>query len=1053
MKPNFALSLTHESVALLHRAPNGWLLVGSVALDSDDLAGEMSFWRSTAQTLAPHGVTCKLVIPNSEVLYRHLHAPGPDEERRRAQIVAQIDGLTPYRVDELAFDWAVTPAGVHVAIVARETLAEAEAFAVSHKLNPVSFVAQPDAADFAGEPFFGPTGCAARILGPGVVPQRDAVPLAVNGKATVPPRPDLLKDERPNAEPTKAEPTKAAPPPAPGSAAPASPAPATAVPPVPAATSAPKPAASAETPGALSLMASKLVQAVRPGPANPAPPSPTATQPKAIAVKLDPGAPVASAADALTKADLPAPAIGIPRSGGDAKVPDAKARLSGPDAPIIAFRSGRSGKVDPVLVASPAPEVSSGRLQLPQQPKRPGARFAERAGALLKGITAPASAEVKAGGKSVLSPDVESDSSTAKSATSKPVAPEPVAPEPQALKPEVVKPGTLKSGTPKPDTQANSVMATTPVAGPKPAGPATTASPAKAAAAETDARKAEAEAMTVFGARRNAHEDKGFMKRGVLLTVGLLLILGAVALASVLLTGTSDTGVAGQSATAPAPVAPPAPLSLTQDAAPESESAAPHDVAADPGPVPDPAATRPDADPVPAPDATVADGAVIADADPAATDPVPDETGPVTGDSDAAVREALGLPADPVPAPTEDADGIAAPDSEASTATGLAATDAQTGPQGTNPPQPDQGGFALSTTTAPALADLIAGLPTLSPPGDLASAPPLSLPPPAPFGTEFDLGPDGLVVPTPEGALTPQGIRVHSGSPGVRPPTRPEAPPMPEPATAEPDAAAPAQQQGALPQPDVALPSADPALAGFRPRTRPAAAADAETAIATADENPAAPGADPSLAAAATGGDDAPVPSPSVTASPGGLALTALAGVRPAPRPSDLVAGAGSISTGALSAAADETNEAADAAIVADNPMAVAASLRPNNRPSDFAARVQAAAAVPPTATAPPVQQASAAAAATPRPSIPSSASVSEQATQARAINLRQVNLLGVFGTANNRAALVRLSNGNVVRVSVGDTLDGGRVSSISDTELRYVKRGRNEVLTIGSSS
>lgn len=1039
MKPNFALSLTHESVALLHRAPNGWLLVGSVALDSDDLAGEMSFWRGTAQTLAPHGVTCKLVIPNSEVLYRQVHAPGPDEERRRAQIVAQIDGLTPYRIDELVFDWVVTPAGVHVAIVARETLAEAEAFAVSHKLNPVSFVAQPDPADFAGEPFFGPTSCAAQILGPGVVPQRDTVPLAVNGKATVPPRPVQQKDERSKAEPD-ARP-KASPLPVP---------PAMAVPPVSAAAPAPKPAASAEAPGALSLMASKLVQSVRPAAATPAPPPPTAAQPKAIAVELDRGAPAGSAVDAATRADLPAPAIEIPRSGVDAKVSDAKARVSGPDAPVIAFRSGRSGKVDPVLVPPSAPEVASSRLQLPQQPKPPGARFAERAGALLKGIVSPAPADAKAGEKSVLSPDAQPDSSTLKQGTLKSVAP-----KPDASKPDAMKPGTPKTAAQKPDTPTNPVMTTTPVVGQKPAGPVRITSPVKvatAATAETDARKAEAEAMTVFGARRNAHEDTGFMKRGVLLTIGLLLILGAVALASVFLTGTSDTEVAGQSATAPALVAPPAPLSLMQDAAPDSETAAPDDVAADPAT--EPLATPADADPVPAFDATVADDAVIADADPVATDPVPDATEPVVGNSDAAVREALGLSEDPVPSQAEDAGGTAESDSGAPAATGLGAT--PTGPQGTNPPQADQGGFALSTTTAPALADLIAGLPTLSPPGDLASAPPLSLPPPAPFGTEFDLGPDGLVVPTPEGALTPQGIRVHSGSPSVTPPSRPEAPPMPE--QAEPVTPTPAQQQGALPQPDATLPSADPALAGFRPRTRPAAVVDgdAETVIAAADETLTGPGTEPALTAAATGGDDAPVSSPAVTASPGGLALTALAGVRPAPRPSDLVAGAGSISAGALSAAAsDQATEAADAAIVADSPMAVAASLRPNNRPSDFASRVQAAAAAaaPAAATAPPVQQASAVAAATPRPSIPSSASVAEQATQARAINLRQVNLLGVFGTANNRAALVRLSNGNVVRVSVGDTLDGGRVSAISDTELRYVKRGRNEVLTIGSSS
>ncbi|SDX32228.1 hypothetical protein [Roseicitreum antarcticum] len=1019
MKPNFALSLTHESVALLHRASNGWLRVGTVALDSDDLAGEMSFWRGTAQTLAPHGVTCKLVIPNSEVLYRHLNAPGPDDARRRAQIVQQIDGLTPYSIDELVFDWVLTDAGVDVAVVARETLAEAEAFAVSHKLNPVSFVARPDAAEFAGEPFFGPTACAAQILGPGVMPERDAAPLAVNGKAATPPRgadTPLVPGRASPPAPVSASSAASAPVPskAPAGPAPASKAPDTPKKPADAPTAAPAYAesgASAEKAGktgAFSSMATKFAQAVRPAPSDPVPQARTATEAKSIAVLTDPSRPDISSADVATKAELPARAIEVPRRASETKAPEDKARSGGANAPVVAFRSRRSGKVDPVLVPPAAPESVSSRLQLPQQPKGVGARFAERAGAMFKGIVAPSgSSPAPADPKPAASPDnaAEADKHAVR-APARPVA--------------VAKPSAVAKPVATAWTQPSV----------KPAFSAT-AEPRPKADAEPDARKAEAEAMTVFGARRNAQDDTGFLKRGVLLTVGLLLILGAVALASIMLTSEQDPVVAPQSATAPAPVAPPAPLSLAEEA-PAAESASP-DVAA-------PAV--PEAE---APALSLADEAGIADEGPAAAEPAL----PQVADSDAAVREALGLPAETAPAgaeaPAEVDDVTPAPSD-------LATSDVQAGPQGMNPPEADQGGFALSTTTAPPLADIIAGLPTLSPPGALAAEPPLSLPPPAPFGTEFDLGPDGLVIPTPEGALTPQGIRVHSGSPVVTPPERPEAPPLPEPA-------AETQDQGALPQPDAVLPTADPALAEIRPGTRPArplpddaTPSDAASEIAATDG--IAPEVEPAAEAEIApqlAESNTPVSDPAVTASPGGLALTALAGVRPAPRPSDLTAGAGSIGGAAVAPA----EEVAAAPLVADNPMAVAASLRPNNRPSDFAARVQAmvVAQPEPPAAVPLVQQASAAAAATPRPSIPSSASVAEQATQTRAINLREVNLLGVFGTSNNRAALVRLSNGNVVRVGVGDTLDGGRVSSISDSELRYVKSGRNQVLTIGSSS
>lgn len=82
-------------------------------------------------------------------------------------------------------------------------------------------------------------------------------------------------------------------------------------------------------------------------------------------------------------------------------------------------------------------------------------------------------------------------------------------------------------------------------------------------------------------------------------------------------------------------------------------------------------------------------------------------------------------------------------------------------------------------------------------------------------------------------------------------------------------------------------------------------------------------------------------------------------------------------------------------------------------------------------------------------PSRPSAASVSKQATEQNVINLRKVNLIGVYGSANSRRALVRLSNGRYKKVKVGDRLDGGSVSAIGSSELRYVKRGKNVVLTM----
>ena len=80
-------------------------------------------------------------------------------------------------------------------------------------------------------------------------------------------------------------------------------------------------------------------------------------------------------------------------------------------------------------------------------------------------------------------------------------------------------------------------------------------------------------------------------------------------------------------------------------------------------------------------------------------------------------------------------------------------------------------------------------------------------------------------------------------------------------------------------------------------------------------------------------------------------------------------------------------------------------------------------------------------------PAIPSKTSVARSATVKNAINLRQVNLIGVYGKPSARRALIRLSNGRYQKVSIGDRIDGGRVSAIGNSELRYSKGGRNVVL------
>ena len=171
------------------------------------------------------------------------------------------------------------------------------------------------------------------------------------------------------------------------------------------------------------------------------------------------------------------------------------------------------------------------------------------------------------------------------------------------------------------------------------------------------------------------------------------------------------------------------------------------------------------------------------------------------------------------------------------------------------------------------------------------------------------------------------------------------------------------------------------------------------------------------------------------------------------------------------------------APITSDSPFAVASARIPEARPQNFADVVASAqprepvaapqnpslAVIDPPPEAPPqapapqpeVQPAaqpapqpellpeSAIADETIAPSGPIPGGVAANATLAQAMDLREVNLIGVFGRPNDRRALVRLANGRYVRVGVGDSLDGGQVAAIGDNALNYVKRGQTITIAI----
>ena len=83
-------------------------------------------------------------------------------------------------------------------------------------------------------------------------------------------------------------------------------------------------------------------------------------------------------------------------------------------------------------------------------------------------------------------------------------------------------------------------------------------------------------------------------------------------------------------------------------------------------------------------------------------------------------------------------------------------------------------------------------------------------------------------------------------------------------------------------------------------------------------------------------------------------------------------------------------------------------------------------------------------------PSIPKRSSIVGNSTLKNLIELNRTNLIGVFGKRTGRIALIRLSSGNTVKVSVGQKFGNGwRVISIDLDKIHITNGTRQETLRI----
>lgn len=149
-----ALSFSPEAVHLQRRIGEGWQETDHVRFDGQDLKTGLARIRADLSDEAG-APSVLLVIPDDQLLYTRLRVEADGPAAMPAALADALEGLTPYAVADLAYDWLPAgPGEVHVAAVARQTLIEAADFAIRHGFAIRGFVADPDPERFPGEPEF-----------------------------------------------------------------------------------------------------------------------------------------------------------------------------------------------------------------------------------------------------------------------------------------------------------------------------------------------------------------------------------------------------------------------------------------------------------------------------------------------------------------------------------------------------------------------------------------------------------------------------------------------------------------------------------------------------------------------------------------------------------------------------------------------------------------------------------------------------------------------------------------------------------------------------------
>ena len=164
MIPQIALDLSLDGISVLSRiadAPGKWRREGIVRLDDARMAETLRGLRRRCAERMGEDFTSILILPDAQVLFTSLDR---DDRDPKTTIRSLLEGRTPYPVDELVFDYVVRGDRLQVAVIARETLREAEDFVAEFAFQPVAMIADPEDSTFPGRPDFGRTALAGELL-------------------------------------------------------------------------------------------------------------------------------------------------------------------------------------------------------------------------------------------------------------------------------------------------------------------------------------------------------------------------------------------------------------------------------------------------------------------------------------------------------------------------------------------------------------------------------------------------------------------------------------------------------------------------------------------------------------------------------------------------------------------------------------------------------------------------------------------------------------------------------------------------------------------------